>query len=48
MWFSKCAKQRILALAARFSYTCGELCIAAPAALLYMPVPCGMQSQLYD
>ena len=23
MWYSKCVKQRILALAARFSYTCG-------------------------
>ena len=36
MWFSKCAKQRIRALAARFSYTCGELYMEASAALLYM------------
>ena len=25
MWFSKCTQQRILARAARFSYTCGEV-----------------------
>ena len=36
MWFSKCAKQRIRALAARFSYTCGEPCIDAPAAAMHV------------